>query len=248
MTTGAFTDRTVKVDSSGELLNLGSAHKGAAAALGGVARSLMALLSLSWVVRQLRCYRASRGDERQRLKWLMAGGAISLLGFLVSILLSGDHSTAGRLAAAGPFAIAALPLSIGVGILRYRLYEIDRLISRTISYALLTAVLAGVFVGTVVVMTDVLPFSSPVAVAASTLAAAALFNPLRMRTQRLIDRRFNRARYDAEAMVTAFSGRLRSAFDLEAVSGELLEIVEQTVAPAHASLWIRPTGSARLEL
>ncbi len=136
-------------------------------------------------------------------------------------------------------AVAALPLGIGVGILKYRLYEIDGLISRTISYTLLTGLLAGVFVGVVVFAGDVLPFSSPIAVAASTLAAAALFNPLRLRLQRLVDRRFNRARYDAEATVTDFSSRLRDAIDVEAMRGELLVAVSHAIEPQHTSVWLR---------
>ena len=129
---------------------------------------------------------------------------------------------------------------MGVGILKYRLYEIDRLISRTISYAILTGLLAGVFLGIVGLTTHVLPFSSPVGVAASTLAAAALFNPLRLRVQRLVDRRFNRARYDADAIVAAFTLRLRDAVDLDTVRHELLAAVDGAVKPAHASVWIRP--------
>ena len=139
--------------------------------------------------------------------------------------------------------LAALPVGIGVGILKYRLYEIDRLISRTLSYLIITGLLVGVFVGIVVLATDVLPFSSPVGVAASTLAAAALFNPLRLRVQRLVDRRFNRARYDAEAIVAAFTLRLRDAVDLDTVRGELLAAVDGAVQPAHASVWIRPPSS-----
>jgi hypothetical protein len=134
----------------------------------------------------------------------------------------------------------AVPVACGVAILKHGLYEIDRLISRTLSYAILTGLLIGVFVGIVALATEVLPFSSPVAVAASTLAAAALFNPLRVQVQRLVDRRFNRARYDAEAIVTAFTMRLRDAVDLDTVRHELLTAVDGAVQPAHASVWIRP--------
>ena len=140
--------------------------------------------------------------------------------------------------------IFALPVSLAIGILKYRLYEIDRLISRTISYLILTGLLVGIFAGIVVLATRVLPFSSPVAVAASTLAAAGLFNPLRRRVQRIVDRRFNRARYDAEATIAAYTARLRDAVDLETVQRGLLEGVDQALSPAHASLWIRPPGSA----
>ncbi|MGH3200562.1 MAG: hypothetical protein ACRDOA_18310 [Streptosporangiaceae bacterium] len=108
-----------------------------------------------------------------------------------------------------PLGFAAFAVCFAVAVLKYRLYEIDRILSRVISYAIITAVLAGVFAGLVLLATQVLPFKAPVAVAASTLAAAALFNPLRRRVQRVVDRRFNRARYDAEAVVAAFTARLR---------------------------------------
>jgi hypothetical protein len=134
----------------------------------------------------------------------------------------------------------AVPVACGFAILKHGLYEIDRLISRTLSYAILTGLLVGLFVGIVSLATDVLPFSSPVAVAASTLAAAALFNPLRRRVQHIVDRRFNRARYDAEAIVTAFTLRLRDAVDLDTIRGELLRAVDGAVQPAHASVWLRP--------
>jgi hypothetical protein len=164
------------------------------------------------------------------LKWLLSGATVSIAGLLLTPLIGGG----------GFLAVVALPVGMGVAILKYRLYEIDRLISRTISYAILTGLLVGVFVGIVALATQVLPFSSPVAVATSTLAAAALFNPLRLRVQRLVDRRFNRARYDAEAIVTAFTLRLRDAVDLETIRSELLQAVNEAVPPAHASLWLRP--------
>ncbi len=141
----------------------------------------------------------------------------------------------------------ALPIGIGVGILKYRLYEIDRLVSRTLSYAILTALLAGTFVGLVALTTDLLPFSSSVGVAASTLAAAALFNPLRRRVQRVVDRRFNRSHYDAEATVAAFAARLRDAVDLDAVQTDLLDVVRGAVEPAHATVWIRSNQSGSPE-
>ena len=134
----------------------------------------------------------------------------------------------------------AVPLACGLAIFKHGLFEIDRLISRTVSYAILTGLLVGLFLGIIALATDVLPFSSPVAVATSTLAAAALFNPLRVRVQKLVDRRFNRARYDAEAIVTAFTMRLRDAVDLDTVRRELLVAVDGAVQPTHASVWIRP--------
>jgi hypothetical protein len=135
--------------------------------------------------------------------------------------------------------LVALPVSMGVAILKYRLYEIDRIISRTLSYALVTGIVIGLYVGVITLVTRVLGFSSPVAVAASTLAAVALFNPLRHRVQHVVDRRFNRARYDAEATVATFTARLRDAVDLETVRSELLEVVNRAVEPSHSSVWIR---------
>src|ERR1019366_1994201 len=133
---------------------------------------------------------------------------------------------------------AAVPLAIGVGILRYRLYEIDRLVSRTLAYAILTALLVGTFIGLIALTTNTLAISGRVGVAASTLAAAALFNPLRIRIQRLVDRRFNRARYDAEAPVAAFPAGLRDAVELDAIRADLLDVVNRAVQPTHASVWM----------
>ncbi len=130
-------------------------------------------------------------------------------------------------------------MCVGVAILRYRLYEIDRLVSRTLSYVILSAALVGVYAGIVTLGTRVLPFSSSVGVAASTLVAAALFNPLRRRVQGAVDRRFNRPRYDAEATVAAFAARLRDEVDLAAVSDQLVEAVCRSVQPALVSIWIR---------
>jgi hypothetical protein len=196
------------------------------------------------VVRQVRAYRHASGESRQQLKWLMSGGSVCIIGLIVALAPGAPNGLLFQVISdVAVLAFAALPLSIGVGILTYRLYDIDRLISRTLSYLIITGLLVGVFIGIVVLATDVLPFSSPVAVAASTLAAAALFNPLRLRVQRLVDRRFNRARYDAEAIVAAFTLRLRDAVDLDTVRGELLHAVNGAVQPAHASLWIRPPSS-----
>jgi hypothetical protein len=210
---------------------------------GGPFFLLIAVSWLSWLARQVVGFRRSTGERRLQLKWLLTGAAIAVAcGSLSDLLTSVTSSDQGFLKTLGDVAtlgVAALPLSIGVGILKFRLYEIDRLISRTLSYAIVTGFLAGVFIGGVVLTTRVLPFSSPVGVAASTLAAAALFDPLRRRVQRLVDRRFNRSRYDAEAVVAAFSARLRDPGDLDAVRAELLQAVQRAVEPSHASVWIR---------
>jgi disulfide bond formation protein DsbB len=234
---GAFTDNPVRIDSSGELKQLGG---------NGTPTGLAILvlvffgISLSWVIRQVVLYRRSSGDRRQQLKWLLAGGSFSVFGFLIAITVgSGQHGVVSVLGKVGFLGLIALPISIGIGILRYRLYDIDRLISRTLSYALLTGLLVGVFAGIVLLTTRVLPFSSPVGVAASTLATAALFSPLRSRLQRLVDRRFNRARYDAEATVAAFGARLRDAVDVDTVLDELAATAACSLEPAHVTVWVR---------
>jgi len=135
--------------------------------------------------------------------------------------------------------VAALPVSMGVAILRYRLYEIDRVISRTLAYAVVTGLLVASYAGLVLLSTHVLTLSSSVAVAASTLAAAAAFNPLRRRVQRVVDRRFNRARYDADMTVAAFAARLKDEVDLDAVRADLASVVNGTLEPAHLAVWLR---------
>jgi hypothetical protein len=200
------------------------------------------LLTVAWIVRQIAAYRRASGVARQQLKWLFAGGAVAIGGFVVNVIAGGKTGLAAAIVGdLGLVAVSALPIGIAIGILRYRLYEIDRLISRTISYGIVTATLAGLFVGGVVLLTDVLPFSSPVAVAASTLAAAAVFAPLRARLQRVIDRRFNRTGYDAQATIATFTSGLRGSIDVESISSELIGVVDDAVAPTYASLWIRPS-------
>ena len=230
---GLLTDRSLRLDNTGELSTLGGGGAGF-----GLAYMLVVL---SWVACKVSTYRSSNSERRAQLKWLMSGGVVTIVGFAVGLALNKSSSSVVQLTAALGFMCAfALPVSIGVGILRYHLYDIDRLVSRTLSYAILSTLLVGVFVGLVALTTDLLPFSSSVGVAASTLAAAALFNPLRRRVQRLVDRRFNRSRYDAEAMVAAFASRLRDAIDLDSVQSEFLEVVKRAVEPAHATVWVRP--------
>jgi hypothetical protein len=158
---------------------------------------------------------------------------------LITWLLSGSGSGAvqdlGDIAIAGALAI---PLSMGVAILKYRLLDIDRIISRTLAYAIVTGLLVGVYAGLVLLATQVIAIKSPVAVAASTLAVAALFTPLRRRVQRVVDRRFNRARYDAEQIVAAFAARLNDAVDLDGVLDDLAGAVRQALEPASISVWV----------
>jgi hypothetical protein len=203
-------------------------------------------LIISWVVWlavQVPKYRKSSGERRLQLKWLYSGAAVFIVclgfGLFQSNNATGLAAVVGGVLAAG---VAALPIALGIGIMKYRLYEIDRIISRTLAYAIVTGLLVGVYVGLVLLSRQVLSFKSPVAVAGSTLAAAALFNPLRRRVQRIVDRRFNRAHYDAEATVAAFAGRLRGSVDLASIQDELAATVDQAFEPTHISVWV--TGRA----
>jgi hypothetical protein len=134
-------------------------------------------------------------------------------------------------------ALVGLFIAIAVAVLKYRLYDIDRVISRTLAYAIVTGVLAGVYAGLVLLATQVFGVHTPVAVAAATLAAAALFSPVRSRVQRRVDRRFNRARYDADQTVVAFAARLKDAVDLDTVREDLARVVQTALEPAHVSVW-----------
>ena len=177
----------------------------------------------------------------------MAGGGLCVVSGVTLVVAGNGSSTASRIVAdVSMIGIAAFPVALGIGILKYRLYEIDRLVSRTVSYAILTGLLAGVFVGFVALTTGVLPFSSPVGVAASTLVAAALFNPLRRRIQGSSTAGSNRARYDAEATVAVFAGRLRHALELKTIELELLETVNRAVLARERSALAQlmsPAGS-----
>jgi hypothetical protein len=178
--------------------------------------------------------RRTRGEERQQVKWFVYTVATVVLVFVTSTLILG----AGYL-----FPVFGLiPVSVAIAVFKYRLYEIDRLINRTLVYGLLTALLVGVYAGLVFLLgrlLDPATGDSALAVAASTLAVAALFQPARRRVQGLVDRRFNRRRYDAARTVERFSGRLRDQVDLDTLTAELLGVVDQTVQPAPASLWLR---------
>jgi hypothetical protein len=242
-TAGALAAHPIRIDTSGGLVTLDNPVGWFAIVNHGCLVILFAL-SIAFIGRQMLSWRRSSGERRQQLKWLASGAAVSIVSLILAAV---SASSSGSIATVAEwlgtfvwFGLAALPVSIGVAILRYRLYEIDRIISRTLAYALVTGLLIGVFAGLVLLTTDVLSLSSPVAVAASTLAAAALFNPLRLRVQRIVDRRFNRTRYSAERTVAAFAARLKDAVDVTAVRDDLTSIVQQTLEPAHISLWIRP--------
>jgi hypothetical protein len=176
-------------------------------------------------------FRRASTEQRLQFKWFMYASAVSAVALLVAAQFTND------LLPEVDIVFPLIPASVGVAILRYRLYDIDRLISRTLAYAIVTGLLVGLYAGLVLLATEVLSIKSPVAVAASTLAAAALFNPLRRRVQRVVDRRFNRVRYDADQTIAAFAARLRDAVDLAAVQRDLLAVVNTAVEPAHISVW-----------
>ncbi|MDQ3456064.1 MAG: hypothetical protein M3513_11525 [Actinomycetota bacterium] len=191
---------------------------------------------LSLVVR----YRRSRGEERLQLRWLAAAAALLLVLAPFSILGGGNDDVVTALFVVN---ICLIPLAAGVAVLRYRLYDIDVVINRTLVYAGLSAILAGAYLGSVLVLQFALrPLTdrSDLAVAGSTLAVAALFRPARARIQAAVDRRFYRRRYDAAQTLEMFSGRLREQLDLEALGADLRGVVKETVQPSYVSLWLRP--------
>ena len=243
-TAGALAAHPIRVDSSGGLSAVDTAV-GWYKAVQGPAGLMLAVLSLCFIGRQVLSWRRSSSDRRQQRKWLASGGAITL----VCAGLSGTLGSSGitLLHVVGGFAWfgwAALPVGIGVAILKYRLYEIDRIVSRTLAYAIVTGLLVGVYAGLVLLATRALPvsLSTPVAVACATLVAAALFNPLRRRVQQVVDRRFNRARYDADKTVAAFAARLQDAVNLDAVQDDLAGVVRKALEPAQVSVWISQRG------
>jgi hypothetical protein len=192
-------------------------------------------------------FRRARGVERQQLRWLAyaAGLAAGLLlvALFAGFLLAKDEVVVVSLA----LGVALLPLATGAAILRYRLYDLDRIISRTLAYGLLTVLLGGGYAGVVLGLGQLLGRDSSLVVAGATLAVAAAFQPARRRIQQAVDRRFNRRRYDAARTIAAFSARLRQQVDLDTLTAELLGVVEQTMQPTSASLWLRPSVSASAE-
>ena len=204
---------------------------------------------VAWLAIQIPTYRHASGDHRQQLKWLYSGAAILVVALVIGVFIAplavgeapgwGTQPVVGALTT---FGTAALPVCLGVAVLKYRLYELNRVISRVVSYTLITVLLGGVFAGLILLATRVLPLKGSVAVAVATLVIAALFNPLRKRVQRAVDRRFNRERYDAEAVVAAFTGRLRQTIDLDTVRGDLVGVIHEAFQPAHVSVWLPGTA------
>jgi hypothetical protein len=186
-------------------------------------------------------FRRARGVERQQLRWLAVAAALASMLLLVA-LVAGYLGLDGVVLASVGLCVALLPLATGAAILRYRLYDLDRIISRTLAYGLLTVLLGGSYALVVLGLGQLLGQRSSLVVAGATLAVAALFQPARRRIQRAVDRRFNRRRYDAARTIAAFSARLRQQVDLDTLTGQLLGVVDETMQPTHASLWLRPSS------
>jgi hypothetical protein len=225
-------------------------------ALGGVAGTVATVVSwIGWAV-LFACipaaavcvvlrFRAARGVERQQLRWVSAGATVAVAGPAVLVPLEALVFRSTPNAFAIPLLLSG-PLAIAVAVLRYRLWDLDRLISRTVTYGVVTSLLVIPYLLILPVATRLAGGSGSLAVAAATLAAAAGFQPLRRRVQDLVDRRFDRRRYDAARTVDAFAARLRDQLDLDALEAELLSVVDQTVQPTQAWLWLRPPASPRL--
>jgi hypothetical protein len=212
--------------------------------------TLLLLAASSMFVR----LRRATGVERQQIKWFAYAAAVAVSGSIVghSLFLATDASWllwAGLIP--GTVGVLGMPVAMGIAILRYRLYEIDLIINRTLVYGSLTAILATLYFGGIVVLQRLFVAltaqESQLAIVASTLAVAAIFNPLRRRIQALVNRRFYRRKYDAAKTPEAFSVKLRDETDLDALSDDLVGVVKETMQPAHVSLWLRPDTSPKGE-
>jgi hypothetical protein len=213
-----------------------------------VADSVGGILHVGSLVAALVCvvlrFRSSRGVERQQLRWVAAGAAVGVLGLLAVTALLVGGALFGFMSEAwvvvASLTLPCMPAAIAVAVLRYRLWDLDRLVSRTVTYGLVTGLLVVPYLLILPVAARLGQGSGGLAVAAATLTAAALFAPLRRQVQQAVDRRFHRRRYDAARTVAAFAARLRDQVDLDVLAAELLAVVDQTVQPTRASLWLRP--------
>jgi hypothetical protein len=184
-------------------------------------------------------FRRARGTERQQLRWLAVGATLAAVALLVAVAAGAMEKEGVVLAAVG-ICVALLPLATGAAILRYRLYDLDRIISRTLAYGLLTVLLGGGYAGVVLGLGQLLGRDSSLVVAMATLLVAAVFQPARRRIQAVVDRRFNRRRYDAARIIEQFSSRLHQQIDLSTLTAELLAVADRTVEPEMVSLRLRP--------
>jgi hypothetical protein len=227
---------------------------------GYVVLPLLPLCMLASALSLVLRFRRSRGEERQQIKWIAFSASVVVIVYLIamvaSLLSPAETWFAGSspawlslLQSAALLSLTVIPIAVGFAVLRYRLYEIDILINRALVYGSLTVLLAATYVGGVVglqyAFRTLTGQGSTLAVVASTLVIAALFNPLRSRVQGFVDRRFYRRKYDARKTLEAFSAKLRDETDLEALNSELVGVVRETIQPAHVSLWLRPDQPLR---
>ena len=230
------------IESAGGVLDL----------LESVVMPLLLVVMIASLTSLVMRFRQSRGEERQQLKWFAYSAALlatsiilgPILTNFVPVLEFGEYATVLQI-----LGVSSIPVATGIAILRYRLYDIDRIINRTLVYGALTALLVGVYVGGVILLQGALRAitgqESQLAIVASTLAVAAIFDPLRRRIQAFVDRRFYRRKYDARKTLEGFSARLRDETDLDALNDDLLGVIAETMQPAHVSLWLRPGSALR---
>jgi hypothetical protein len=194
-------------------------------------------------------FRRSSGEERQQMKWLTYAAAAYFATLLLVMSLPADSAWYRAVDSLSTLVLAGLPVAVGIAVLKYRLYEIDLIINRTLVYGSLTVMLVALYFGGIVVLQRIFVTltgqQSTLAVVASTLLIAALFTPLRRRIQGFIDRRFYRRKYDARKTLEAFSTKLKNETDLESLNNDLVDVVRETMQPAHVSLWLRPDTAAR---
>ena len=233
----------VHIDSTGGLTNLDYPAGPSAwfSVLQNVFFPVIAVCWLAWLVGKAVTYRHARGERRLQLKWLLSGATVFIAAAVGLVTINTKGGWLDAVTVLCTLGIMALPVSIGFGILKFRLYDIDRIISRTLAYAIVTGLLVAMYAGVVLLATGVLQIHGSVAVAVATLAAAALFTPVRRRVQRAVDRRFNRARYDADRTVTAFAARLQDQVELGQVRADLIEVVNSALEPQHSSVWTGPS-------
>ena len=185
-------------------------------------------------------YHRAKGIERQQLRWLAVAAAVTAVALLVAVAAAAMGGSLNVILVAAGASVVVLPLATGAAILRYRLYDLDRIISRTLAYGLLTLLLGLGYAAVVLGLGRLLPQGSSLVVAAATLAVAAVFQPARRRIQQVVDRRFNRRRHDAAQVIQAFSTHLRDEIDLDTLRVELLAVIEEAMQPTQVSLWLRP--------
>jgi hypothetical protein len=213
-----------------------------------VAIPMMLVAGFAAVISQFVRFRRSRGDERQQIKWFASASALTLAFIFAWEELPNvwGELIEAILALLGILIVPAIPVATGIAILRYRLYDIDLIINRTLVYGSLTALLALIYFGGVAATQEIFraltgqEAQPQLAIVVSTLVIAALFTPLRRRIQSFIDRRFYRRKYDARKTLEAFSAKLRDETDLEALNNEAVGVIRETMQPSHASLWLRP--------